>query len=88
MSNFNFYRVGGDIKMAYIKRVTIKKTLNKSLAYIENNEKTEGGILVYGLNCSINSKVAYKQMQHTRSTMVRKMVIKVITLYKVSNPKK
>lgn len=48
--------------MAYVKRIPIKTTLGKSLKYITNEEKSDGGILVTGVNCSINPKVAYKQM--------------------------
>lgn len=52
--------------MAYTKRHPIKSTLEKSLKYINNDKKTQNGLLVYGLNCSINTKVATKQMEHTK----------------------
>jgi len=52
--------------MAYTKRHAIKATVKKALEYVLNKEKTENGVLVYGLNCSINSNLATKQMEHTR----------------------
>ncbi|MCX0403531.1 relaxase/mobilization nuclease domain-containing protein [Clostridium perfringens] len=52
--------------MAYVKRHPIKKTVNKSISYILDEKKTDGGILVYGINCSINPKLATKQMKNTR----------------------
>ena len=58
--------------MAYVKQLTIHSTLNKSINYIVNKDKTDEGILVYGLNCSINSKLAYKQMQFTKKRYDKK----------------
>lgn len=52
--------------MAYSKQITIKATLNKSINYITNSEKTDEGLLIYGLNCAMDKKVAYKQMQFTK----------------------
>lgn len=48
--------------MPYVKQITIKSTLNKSLNYIVNDKKTEEKILVSGVNCATNEKLAYKQM--------------------------
>lgn len=48
--------------MPYVKQITIKSTLNKSLNYIVNDKKTDEGILVSGVNCATNEKLAYKQM--------------------------
>ncbi|WP_455938526.1 relaxase/mobilization nuclease domain-containing protein [Gemella morbillorum] len=58
--------------MAYVKQLTIRSTLNKSINYITNKDKTDDGVLVYGLNCSINSKLAYKQMQLTKKRYDKK----------------
>jgi hypothetical protein len=51
--------------MSYVKRHAIKVTLDKSIRYILNKNKTEG-LYVYGLNCSINGKLAYKTMMKTK----------------------
>ncbi|WP_010233468.1 relaxase/mobilization nuclease domain-containing protein [Clostridium arbusti] len=51
--------------MSYVKRHAIKVTLDKSIRYILNKNKTES-LYVYGLNCSINAKLAYKTMMKTK----------------------
>ncbi|WP_433947005.1 relaxase/mobilization nuclease domain-containing protein [Paenibacillus sp. SN-8-1] len=48
--------------MPYVKQLTIRKTLNRSLKYIVNDKKTDYGCLVTGVNCASNDKLAYKQM--------------------------
>ncbi len=48
--------------MAYVKRITIHKTLLKSLQYIENHKKTNEKILVSSNKCSQDEKVAIKEM--------------------------
>lgn len=53
--------------MAYVKQITIRKTLINSLKYITNPEKTESDLLVSGLNCSANPKLAYRQMKVTKN---------------------
>ena len=52
--------------MAYVKRITIKKTLDRSLQYITNAKKSEEGILVSGIHCASHPKVAYKQMMNNK----------------------
>lgn len=52
--------------MAYVKRLPIKITLNKSLNYITNEKKADHATLVTGVNCAMNPKVAYKQMQNNK----------------------
>ena len=49
--------------MAYVKRLTIHRTLLKSLQYIENPKKTNEKILVSSNKCSQDTKVAIKEMQ-------------------------
>lgn len=49
--------------MAYVKRITIHKTLLKSLQYIENPKKTNEKILISSNKCSQDSKVAIKEMR-------------------------
>lgn len=49
--------------MAYVKSHAIKKTVNKAIAYIVDKNKTDNGTLISGINCSINPKVAEKEMQ-------------------------
>ncbi|WP_288327930.1 relaxase/mobilization nuclease domain-containing protein [uncultured Clostridium sp.] len=53
--------------MAYVKQITIHNTLIKSLKYVSNPDKTEDNILVSGINCSSNYKLAYKQMTATKN---------------------
>ncbi|NFR88438.1 hypothetical protein FDE85_17155, partial [Clostridium botulinum] len=53
--------------MAYVRQKSIRSTLNKSINYIVNPKKTDDNLLVSGLNCSINPKVAYKQMLFTKN---------------------
>lgn len=48
--------------MPYVKQITIRSTLNRSLKYIVNDEKTDQGCLVTGVHCASNDKLAYKQM--------------------------
>lgn len=48
--------------MPYVKQITIRSTLNRSLKYIVNDNKTDHGCLVTGVNCASNDKLAYKQM--------------------------
>ncbi len=48
--------------MPYVKQITIRATLNRSLKYIVNESKTDFGCLVTGVNCATNDKLAYKQM--------------------------
>ncbi|MFC5647690.1 relaxase/mobilization nuclease domain-containing protein [Paenibacillus solisilvae] len=48
--------------MPYVKQITIRTTLNRSLKYIVNETKTDEGWLVTGVNCATNDKLAYKQM--------------------------
>lgn len=49
--------------MAYVKRLTIHKTLLKALQYIENPKKTNEKILVSSNKCSQDEKVAIKEMR-------------------------
>jgi len=53
--------------MAYVKQITIHNTLNKSINYIVDPKKTDDSLLVTGLNCAMNSKLAYKQMLFTKN---------------------
>lgn len=48
--------------MPYVKQITIRTTLNRSLKYIVNDKKTDDGCLVTGVNCATHDKLAYKQM--------------------------
>lgn len=48
--------------MPYVKQITIRTTLNRSLKYIVNDNKTDYGCFVTGVNCATNDKLAYKQM--------------------------
>ncbi|XZL95935.1 relaxase/mobilization nuclease domain-containing protein (plasmid) [Clostridium perfringens] len=52
--------------MAYVREKPIKVTVYKAINYIVNEKKTEQGSLVYGVNCSINPKIATKQMKTER----------------------
>lgn len=49
--------------MAYVKRLTIHRTLLKAIKYIENPKKTNERILVSSNKCSQNEKVAIKEMR-------------------------
>lgn len=48
--------------MPYIKSISIRNTVAGCLKYIENSEKTQGGILVTGINCSDDIAIAEKEM--------------------------
>lgn len=48
--------------MPYVKQITIRNTLNRSLKYIVNDSKTDYGCFVTGVNCATHDKLAYKQM--------------------------
>lgn len=48
--------------MPYVKQITIRSTLNRSLKYIVNDKKTDYGCFVTGVNCATSDKLAYKQM--------------------------
>ena len=47
----------------YVKSVCIHTTVEKSLRYILNPEKTEGLVLTASVNCGTNSRDAYLQMK-------------------------
>ena len=47
----------------YVKHVCIHTTVNKSLAYILNPDKTEKLMLTTSINCTTNAKDAYLQMK-------------------------
>lgn len=49
--------------MAYVKRLTIHRTLLKALQYIENSKKTNEKILVSSNKCSQNEKIAIEEMR-------------------------
>ncbi|MCJ8010141.1 relaxase/mobilization nuclease domain-containing protein [Paenibacillus sp. KQZ6P-2] len=53
--------------MPYVKQITIRQTLNRSLRYIVNEKKTEYGCFVSGVNCATNDKLAYKQMVNNKN---------------------
>ncbi len=48
--------------MAVVKQITIHKTLNKSLKYIVNPNKTDERILISSNKCSQNESIAIKEM--------------------------
>lgn len=49
--------------MPYVKSKPIHGTVNKSLAYILNPEKTEGMVLATSINCTTDAQDAYLQMK-------------------------
>lgn len=53
--------------MAYIKQKSIKSTVLKAISYILDEEKTQQGTLIHGVNCSINAKIANKEMEIIRN---------------------
>lgn len=53
--------------MPYVKQISIRQTLNRSLKYIVNDKKTEYGCLVSGMNCAANDHLAYKQMMMNKT---------------------
>lgn len=56
------FTMGDDSYMPYVKQITIRTTLNRSLKYIVNGNKTDYGCFVTGVNCATHDKLAYKQM--------------------------
>lgn len=48
--------------MAYVKRHPIKSTLKKAINYVVNGDKTDVGVLVTGVNCSILPTLAEAEM--------------------------
>lgn len=49
--------------MPYVKSIPIRATVNKSLAYILNPDKTENLLFTTSLNCLTNAKDAYLSMK-------------------------
>lgn len=49
--------------MPYIKSVSIRTTVNRSIAYILNPDKTEELLYTTSLNCMTNAKDAYLAMK-------------------------
>lgn len=49
--------------MAYVKQKAIKSTLKKAINYVVNDNKTDVGMLVSGINCSIYPSLAVKEME-------------------------
>lgn len=47
--------------MSYVKSISIKTTVKKSIQYILNPDKTEGLLYASGINCIANADVAYNQ---------------------------
>lgn len=52
--------------MAYVKRHAIKVTLNNSIRYILDSEKTDGDILISSNSCSNDARIAYLLMKKTK----------------------
>lgn len=48
--------------MAYVKRLTIHNTLIKAIEYIENEDKTDSGVLISSNLCSSEPKIAIQEM--------------------------
>ena len=49
--------------MPYVKSIPIRATVNKSLNYILNPDKTEGLVYVSSMNCMTSAKDAYLEMK-------------------------
>ena len=49
--------------MSYVKSISIHTTVNRSIAYILNPEKTDGLLFTTSLNCMTNAKDAYFSMK-------------------------
>ncbi|MCM1061839.1 MAG: relaxase/mobilization nuclease domain-containing protein [Eubacterium sp.] len=49
--------------MPYVKSISVRTTVNKSLAYILNPDKTENLLYTTSLNCLTNAKDAYLSMK-------------------------
>lgn len=49
--------------MPYVKSIPIRSTVNKSIAYILNPLKTDGLLLVAGMNCVPDKTIAYEQFK-------------------------
>jgi Relaxase/Mobilisation nuclease domain len=49
--------------MPYVKSIPIRATVNKSIAYILNPQKTDSLLHVSGLNCVAEKAIAYQQFQ-------------------------
>ena len=47
--------------MSYVKSISIKTTVKKSIQYILNPDKTEGLLYASGINCIANTDIAYNQ---------------------------
>lgn len=47
--------------MPYVKSISIKTTVKKSIQYILNPDKTEGLLYASGINCVANADIAYNQ---------------------------
>ena len=49
--------------MPYVKSISLHTTVNRSIAYILNPEKTDGLIYTTALNCMAEAKSAYLAMK-------------------------
>lgn len=49
--------------MPYVKSISIHTTVNRSIAYILNPDKTDDLIYTASLNCMTNAKSAYLEMK-------------------------
>ena len=58
--------------MPYIKSISLHNTVDRSLAYILNPEKTEGLLYTTALNCMANAEDAYLNMKMVYEHFSRK----------------
>lgn len=59
------------IAMAVMKIKTIKSNLQAVINYGKNGDKTDNGILVSSVNCSLNT--AYEEMELTKKFFIKKI---------------
>ena len=59
------------IAMAVMKIKTIKSNLQAVINYGKNGDKTDNGILVSSVNCSLNT--AYEEMELTKNFFIKKI---------------
>mgnify|MGYP001528673029 CR=1 FL=1 len=73
--------------MPYVKSIPIHSTVNRSIAYILNPEKTEDMVYTTALNCMANAKDAYNDMKMVYEYFSgKKYNAPPLKLFIISNP--
>ncbi len=58
--------------MAYVKSISVHKSVGNAIKYILNENKTDNGLLVSGINVSTDNEIATMQFKHTYNNYIGK----------------